>query len=145
MFFVLEEGDGKRWRKEKGSAKPTKGPFGLNLLLLKLKTENWKHCSKIIFKCVNSVVWPVNNVFCPLHSKIMWFYCSRVGKKKKNRKRKTWTQVLVETKWALRVCLNRTYFAETENWKHENKIIFKCGNSIVGPIFNEKVAEKWNL
>ena len=38
-------------------------------------------------------------------------------------------------------------FAETENWnwKHCSKIIFKCMNSIVGPIFNEKVAEKWNL
>ena len=38
-------------------------------------------------------------------------------------------------------------FAETENWnwKHCNKIIFKYVNSIVGPIFNEKVAEKWNL
>ena len=39
-----------------------------------------------------------------------------------------------------------------ENWKlklktekHCSKIIFKCVNSIVGPIFNEKVAEKWNL
>ena len=31
-----------------------KSVFGLNLLLL--KTENWKHYSKIIFKCVNSIV-----------------------------------------------------------------------------------------
>ena len=45
----------------------------------------------------------------------------------------------------LRVCLDRTYFAETENWKHCSKIIFKCVNSAVWPIFNEKVAEKWNL
>ena len=30
------------------------GPFGYNLFLL--KTENWKYCSKIIFKCVNSTV-----------------------------------------------------------------------------------------
>ena len=70
------------------------GPFGLNLLLLKLKTENWKHCSKIIFKCINSVLGPVNstwavhkqymnNVFGPLHGKIMWFYCSRKKKKKR--------------------------------------------------------------
>ena len=36
--------------------------------------------------------------------------------------------------------MDRTYFAETENWKHCNKIIFKCINSTVGPIFNEKVA-----
>ena len=30
-------------------------------------------------------------------------------------------------------------------WNHCSKIIFKCVNSIVGPIFNEKVAKKWNL
>ena len=38
-------------------------------------------------------------------------------------------------------------FAETENWnwKHCSKIIFKCVNSAVGPIFNKKVAEKYNL
>ena len=34
---------------------------------------------------------------------------------------------------------------KTENWKHCSKIIFKCVNNAVGPIFNEKVAEKWNL
>ena len=42
----------------------TKGPFEYNLLLLKLKVaeiENWKHCSKIIFKCVNSVVGLIFN------------------------------------------------------------------------------------
>ena len=44
-----------------------------------------------------------------------------------------------------RICLDITYFAETENWKHCNKIIFKYVNSTVGPIFNEKIAEKWNL
>ena len=43
------------------------------------------------------------------------------------------------------VCLDRTYFAETENWKHCSKIIFKCVNSAVGPIFNEKMDKKWNL
>ena len=43
------------------------------------------------------------------------------------------------------VCLDRTYFAETENWKHCSKIIFKCINSTVGPFFNEKVTEKLNL
>ena len=30
---------------------------------LKLKTENWKHCSKIIFKCINSIVGPIFNIF----------------------------------------------------------------------------------
>ena len=34
---------------------------------------------------------------------------------------------------------------ENWNWKHCSKIIFKCVNSVVGPIFNEKVAEKWYL
>ena len=33
----------------------------------------------------------------------------------------------------------------TENWKYCSKIIFKCVNSTVRPIFNEKVAEKWSL
>ena len=71
----------------------------------KLKTENWKLYSKIIFKCVNSTVWPIfnfflyvnsavnsneqcmNSNFCPLHNEPMWGYCSRTGKKKKC---KTW-------------------------------------------------------
>ena len=34
---------------------------------------------------------------------------------------------------------------KTYCWNHCSKIIFKCVNSIVGPIFNEKVAKKWNL
>ena len=34
---------------------------------------------------------------------------------------------------------------KTENWKYCSKLIFKCVNNTVGPIFNEKVAEKWNL
>ena len=34
---------------------------------------------------------------------------------------------------------------KNENWKHYSKIIFKCVNSIVRPIFNEKVVEKCNL
>ena len=41
--------------------------------------------------------------------------------------------------------MDRTHFAETENWKYCSKIIFKCVNSAVGPIFNEKVVEKWSL
>ena len=40
------------------------------------------------------------------------------------------------------VCLDRTYFAEIENWKNCSKIIFKYVNSVTGLIFNEKVAEK---
>ena len=37
------------------------GYVWIELILLKLKTENWKHCSKIIFKCVNSIVRPIFN------------------------------------------------------------------------------------
>ena len=37
------------------------------------------------------------------------------------------------------------FLLKTENWKHYSKIIFKCVNSAVKPIFNKKVAEKWNL
>ena len=45
----------------------------------------------------------------------------------------------------IKVRLDRTYFAETENWKYCSKIIFKYVNSAMRSIFNEKVAEKWNL
>ena len=31
--------------------------------LIIIKTENWKHCSKIIFKCVNSILGPVNSIW----------------------------------------------------------------------------------
>ena len=30
-------------------------------------------------------------------------------------------------------------------WNHDSKIIFKCVNNTVGPIFNEKIDKKWNL
>ena len=41
------------------------------------------------------------------------------------------------SKQALRIRLDTT-----ENRKYYNKIIFKCVNSTVGPIFNENVIEK---
>ena len=34
---------------------------------------------------------------------------------------------------------------KTETEKYCSKIIFKCVNSTMKPIFNEKVAKKWNL
>ena len=43
----------------------------------------------------------------------------------------------------LGVCLDWVYFHW--NWKYCSEIIFKCVNSVVEPIFNEKVAEKWSL
>ena len=34
---------------------------------------------------------------------------------------------------------------KTENWKHCSKIIFKYMNSNMGPNFNEKITQKWDL
>ena len=65
------------------------GSFGLNLLLLKLKTENWKYCSKIIFKCVNSIVRFIFNIFLVLV--VPWNAWSE-GKKKKKGKTQLWIQ-----------------------------------------------------
>ena len=52
-------------REEKGTiSKPSnvyKGSVWIGLILLKLKTYCWNHCSKIIFKCVNSTVGPIFN------------------------------------------------------------------------------------
>ena len=49
-----------------------------------------------------------------------------------------WSEIFDEKKKKKpRICLDRTYSAETENWKHCSKIILKCVNSIVGSIFNE--------
>ena len=44
----------------------------------------------------------------------------------------------------LRVCLNRTYLLKlkTKNRKYYNKIIFKCVNSTIKSIFNEKIVKK---
>ena len=41
------------------------------------------------------------------------------------------------------MCLDTAYFAE--NWKHYSKIIFKCVNSALEPIFNESLCEKSGL
>ena len=43
----------------------------------------------------------------------------------------------------LRVCLDWAYFCW--NWKYCSEIIFKCVNSVVGPIFNKNVVKKCNL
>ena len=37
------------------------GSVWIGLILLKLKTYCWNHCSKINFKCVNSAVEPIFN------------------------------------------------------------------------------------
>ena len=43
----------------------------------------------------------------------------------------------------LGVYLDIAYFAK--NWKHGSKIIFKCMNGVVGPIFNECLCEQRGL
>ena len=78
------------------------GPFRYNLFLL--KTENWKHFSKTIFKCVNSAVEPIFNEKmaekcmnstkqCVNSNCIVWTVTSvlqlkRVQRKKKKKKAK---------------------------------------------------------
>ena len=36
--------------------------------LIFAETENWKYCSKVIFKCVNSTVRPIFNIFKYMNS-----------------------------------------------------------------------------
>ena len=74
------------------------------------ETENWKHYSKIIFKCVKSTVVPIFNIFKCVNSTAtvceQWFlyvhskFTVHALEKKKGRERemKTWTQVSAETK-----------------------------------------------
>ena len=47
----------------------------------------------------------------------------------------------IESVWIRLILLK----LKTYCWNHYSKIIFKYVNSTVGPIFNEKVAKKWNL
>ena len=58
--------------------------------LIVAETENWKHCSKIIFKYMNNIVEPMINAWMHdlVESKRAW-------------KRKTWMRDSVESKRAL--------------------------------------------
>ena len=56
--------------------------------------------------------------------------------------------------WLMKLCDQRVRVRldTAENWKLKlktekycSRIIFKCVNTTVGPIFNEKITEKWNL
>ena len=54
--------------------------------------------------------------------------------------------------WLLRRVVLRVRLNIAENWKlklktekYYSKIIFKCVNSTMRPIFNEKITEEWNL
>ena len=91
-----------------------------------------KHCPSLIL-LVKEVVGPVHSARGPLTDNI--FTCFSIKKKKKKRNA-AWKR---KSKCILKVRLDTTYF--TENLKYCSKIIFKCVNNIVGPIFNEKVAK----
>ena len=56
-----------------------------------------------------------------------------------------WAKSLLMYGWFVpyRIRLDTVYFCW--NWKYCSKIIFKYVNSIVGPIFNEKLVKKWSL
>ena len=61
-------------------------------------------------------------------------------------------KILIHSSTQLHSTWLRVRLDTAENWKlklktekHCSEIIFKCVNSIMGPIFNEKVAKKWNL
>ena len=74
-------------------------PFGYNLFLL--KTENWKHRSKIIFKYVNSVMnsaWTVHLSSAQwIHMKLLFIHTK---KKRKMQKMQMWAQKC-ESKYTL--------------------------------------------
>ena len=54
---------------------------------------------------------------------------------------KTWHRFLLGSVWIGLILLK----LKTYCWNHYSKIIFKCVNNAVGPIFNEKIDKKWNL
>ena len=51
-----------------------------------------------------------------------------------------WQRQQIFSKIKLRVRLDTVYF--TENWKHGNKIIFKCVNSVWGPFLMKVLLKK---
>ena len=76
------------------------GSVWIKLILLKLKIKNWKYCSKIIFKCVNSVMEPIFNEKVVEKSEI-YGYCS----------------------WVPQTPLFINFFIK--NWSHNTIYIFK--------------------
>ena len=73
--------------------------FGYRLLL---KTENWKHCSKIIFKCVNSVVGPSFNLtFIEIRTCKSREQCMRPSQKNADVQNVGSTAIQTHTIWAL--------------------------------------------
>ena len=124
----------KKVQTEDRKKKKDKGSVWIGLILLKLKTYCWNHCSKIIFKCVNSIVGPIFNekvvkkwnlwvheqyiMYC-LRQKVNFCgYCSlnsnrvlqNAWKKKKNKRKtqtweETWIQTYAKTKWLNKMAL----------------------------------------
>ena len=79
----------------------------VRIQLILLKTENWKHCNKIIFKCVNSAVGPIFNIYFflnkvvvgPVNSALCLLHCESMCMK---------SVVTVHMRWK-------------KNWKHETQ------------------------
>ena len=51
------------WEEEFGILKCMRCLWFVWIQLIFAEIENWKHCSKIIFKCINSVVGPINSAW----------------------------------------------------------------------------------
>ena len=51
------------WEEEFGKLKCMRCLWSVWIQLIFAEIENWKHCSKIIFKCINSVVGPINSAW----------------------------------------------------------------------------------
>ena len=98
------------------------GSVWIQLILLKLKTENWKHHSKIIFKYMNSIVRPilmkkllesgicesVNSAPCTVHRKKVNKCRLKKKKEKKRGKCRKWKRrrTNTKTKWVLNCAFN---------------------------------------
>ena len=89
------------------------GSVWIGLILLKLKTYYWNHCSKIIFKCVNSAVGPIFN--------------EKIDKKRNLWVRKQCTDALFTENWSKVAAtvhvpyMNRSHLWGENVWKKKKK------------------------
>ena len=92
------------------------GPFGYNLFY-------WKHYKKIIFKCVNSAVGPMNSTLCLLHSESMCGYCSYTLKKKKKNVQKQNADVNPNPTYKSTIgniyCTNQDHYVKCYIWENQ--------------------------
>ena len=121
------------------------GRFGC-LLLLKNNTllikMPYKRSERLLHKSSSPIVKEFRCYYTTLHIGII-DYDSFISPKKRMLKSHRGNKTNSKR---LKILKNsKTYFVETENWKYCSKIIFKCVNSAMGPIFNEKIDKKWNL